>query len=219
VESIRDLPGGMRGRPGSAVPVRSSRSDDFILLAGSAIGALVAPSAEYLDCDWRDQTLRSPRAIYSYGFWKTSGPRRVPVQGTAFPRTTTHGVAFWIDALKRASAASVPRHTLFQYAKGDKKDEPRVSIRARGAPTPIEAAAWIALSPSICHAPQVQASQVPGRRSVRHAGPLRRHRHKALADLVVVARMPGRQEGAPMVRTASRTALHRDKRRGSLGVR
>lgn len=39
---------------------------------------------------------------------------------------------FWIDAFKRASASSVTAIIpYFGYAKGDKKDEPRVSIRAR----------------------------------------------------------------------------------------
>ena len=39
---------------------------------------------------------------------------------------------FWIDAFKRASANSVTAIIpYFSYAKGDKKDEPRVSIRAR----------------------------------------------------------------------------------------
>lgn len=39
---------------------------------------------------------------------------------------------FWIDALKRASAATVTViMPYFSYVKGDKKDEPRVSIRAR----------------------------------------------------------------------------------------
>lgn len=39
---------------------------------------------------------------------------------------------FWIDAFKRASANSVTAIIpYFGYAKGDKKDEPRVSIRAR----------------------------------------------------------------------------------------
>jgi len=39
---------------------------------------------------------------------------------------------FYIDALKRASAASITAVIpFFPYTKGDKKDEPRVSIRAR----------------------------------------------------------------------------------------
>ena len=41
-------------------------------------------------------------------------------------------ILFWMDAFKRASAASVVLvMPYFGYAKGDKKDEPRVSIRAR----------------------------------------------------------------------------------------
>jgi ribose-phosphate pyrophosphokinase len=39
---------------------------------------------------------------------------------------------FWIDAIRRASAQHVTAVIpYFSYAKGDKKDEPRVSIRAR----------------------------------------------------------------------------------------
>ena len=44
---------------------------------------------------------------------------------------------FWMDAFKRSGAkyvtAVIP---YFSYAKGDKKDEPRVSIRARVSPRP-----------------------------------------------------------------------------------
>ncbi len=41
-------------------------------------------------------------------------------------------ILFWADAFKRASAASVTAVIpYFGYAKGDKKDEPRVSLRAR----------------------------------------------------------------------------------------
>ena len=48
---------------------------------------------------------------------------------------------FWIDAFKRSSANSVTAIIpYFSYAKGDKKDEPRVSIRARVCADCIEAA-------------------------------------------------------------------------------
>ena len=41
-------------------------------------------------------------------------------------------ILFWLDAFKRASANSVTAIIpYFGYAKGDKKDEPRVSIRGR----------------------------------------------------------------------------------------
>jgi ribose-phosphate pyrophosphokinase len=64
---------------------------------------------------------------------------------------------FWIDALKRASAASVTAVIpYFAYAKGDKKDEPRVSIRARVCADAIEAAGADRVVTMDLHAPQVQ---------------------------------------------------------------
>ena len=64
------------------------------------------------------------------------------VQSTAFPANDNFmELLFWIDALKRASAESVTAVIpYFSYAKGDKKDEPRVSIRARVCADAIEAA-------------------------------------------------------------------------------
>ena len=64
---------------------------------------------------------------------------------------------FWIDALKRASAqhitAVIP---YFSYAKGDKKDEPRVSIRARVCADAIEAAGADRVLTMDLHSPQIQ---------------------------------------------------------------
>src|SRR6202012_6216153 len=64
---------------------------------------------------------------------------------------------FWIDALKRASATQVTAVIpFFSYAKGDKKDEPRVSIRARVCADAIEAAGVDRVVTLDLHAPQVQ---------------------------------------------------------------
>ena len=64
---------------------------------------------------------------------------------------------FWIDALKRASAESVTAVIpYFSYAKGDKKDEPRVSIRARVCADAIEAAGVDRVVTMDLHAPQLQ---------------------------------------------------------------
>jgi ribose-phosphate pyrophosphokinase len=64
---------------------------------------------------------------------------------------------FWIDAFKRASAASVTvLIPYFSYAKGDKKDEPRVSIRARVCADAIEAAGADRVVTMDLHAPQIQ---------------------------------------------------------------
>jgi ribose-phosphate pyrophosphokinase len=64
---------------------------------------------------------------------------------------------FWIDALKRASAAQVTAVSpYFSYAKGDKKDEPRVSIRARVCADAIEAAGADRVLTMDLHSPQIQ---------------------------------------------------------------
>ncbi len=64
---------------------------------------------------------------------------------------------FWIDAFKRASADSVTAIIpYFSYAKGDKKDEPRVSIRARVCAESIELAGADRVITMDLHSPQVQ---------------------------------------------------------------
>jgi ribose-phosphate pyrophosphokinase len=80
------------------------------------------------------------------------------VQGTAFPANDNFmELLFWIDALKRASAASVTAVIpYFSYAKGDKKDEPRVSIRARVCADAIQCAGADRVVTLDLHAPQVQ---------------------------------------------------------------
>ena len=66
-------------------------------------------------------------------------------------------ILFWMDAFKRASAN---RCTLimpyFGYAKGDKKDEPRVSIRARVCADCMELAGCDHFVTMDLHAPQIQ---------------------------------------------------------------
>ncbi len=64
---------------------------------------------------------------------------------------------FWIDAFKRASATQVTAVIpYFSYAKGDKKDEPRVSIRARVCADCIEAAGADRVLTMDLHSPQIQ---------------------------------------------------------------
>jgi ribose-phosphate pyrophosphokinase len=80
------------------------------------------------------------------------------VQSTVFPANDHFmELLFWIDALKRASAASVTAVVpYFSYAKGDKKDEPRVSIRARVCADAIEVAGADRVVTMDLHAPQIQ---------------------------------------------------------------
>ncbi len=64
---------------------------------------------------------------------------------------------FWVDAAKRASAAQVTAVIpYFSYAKGDKKDEPRVSIRARACADCLEAVGVDRVLTIDLHAPQIQ---------------------------------------------------------------
>jgi ribose-phosphate pyrophosphokinase len=80
------------------------------------------------------------------------------VQSTVFPTNDNFmELLFWVDALKRASAESVTVvMPYFSYAKGDKKDEPRVSIRGRVCADAIAAAGADRVVTLDLHAPQIQ---------------------------------------------------------------
>ena len=86
------------------------------------------------------------------------GRRVFIVQSTVFPANDHFmELLFWIDAFKRASAESVTVvMPYFSYAKGDKKDEPRVSIRARVCADCIEAAGADRVVTIDLHAAQIQ---------------------------------------------------------------
>ncbi|MEZ6068617.1 MAG: ribose-phosphate diphosphokinase [Planctomycetaceae bacterium] len=80
------------------------------------------------------------------------------IQGTHHPVNDNFmELLFWIDALKRASAGNVTAVIpFFSYAKGDKKDEPRVSIRARVCADALEAAGADRCLMMDLHSPQIQ---------------------------------------------------------------
>src|SRR5215472_6879518 len=86
------------------------------------------------------------------------GRRIYVVQSTVFPANDHFmELLFWIDAFKRASAASVTVIIpYFSYAKGDKKDEPRVSIRARVCADAVQVAGADRIVTIDLHAPQIQ---------------------------------------------------------------
>ena len=135
-------------------------SEDFILLTGSASKKLGLAIAEYLDCELgASETLRfSEGNLFVRVLENVRGRDVFLVQGTGFPANDNFmELLFWVDALKRASAASVTAVIpYFSYAKGDKKDEPRVSIRARVCADAIEAAGVDRIVTLDLHAPQVQ---------------------------------------------------------------
>jgi ribose-phosphate pyrophosphokinase len=80
------------------------------------------------------------------------------VQSTVFPASdNVLELLFWLDACRRASAASVTAIVpYFSYGKGDKKDEPRVSIRGRVIADAMEAAGADRVVTMDLHAPQIQ---------------------------------------------------------------
>src|SRR5262245_25038455 len=80
------------------------------------------------------------------------------VQGTEYPVNDNFmELLFWIDAFRRASATQVTAVIpFFSYAKGDKKDEPRVSIRARVCADAIETAGCDRVLTMDLHSPQIQ---------------------------------------------------------------
>lgn len=80
------------------------------------------------------------------------------IQGVCFPVDKNFmELLFWVDALKLASASKVTAVIpFFSYAKGDKKDEPRVSIRARVCADALEAAGIDRVLVMDLHSPQIQ---------------------------------------------------------------
>jgi ribose-phosphate pyrophosphokinase len=134
--------------------------DDFLLFAGSASRRLGQAIADYLGISLgASETLRfSEGNLFVRVLENVRGRDVFLVQGTAFPANDNFiELLFSIDALKRASASSVTAVIpYFSYAKGDKKDEPRVSIRARVCADAIEAAGVDRVVTLDLHAPQVQ---------------------------------------------------------------
>jgi len=118
--------------------------DEFLLFAGSGSRRLGHQIAAYLGCPLgRSEVLRFQEgSLFVRVLENVRGRDVFLIQGTSFPVNDNFvELLFWIDAFKRASATSVTVVIpYFSYAKGDKKDEPRVSIRARVCADAIEAA-------------------------------------------------------------------------------
>lgn len=171
-------------------------SDDFLVFAGSASRQLGTAVAEYLGKPLgQSETLRfSDGNLFVRVLENVRGRDTYIIQGTAFPANDNFmELLFWLDALKRASASSITAVIpYFTYAKGDKKDEPRVSIRARVCADAIEAAGADRVVTMDLHAPQVQGFfRLPV--DDLHALPVLADviAAKDLGELVVVAPDPG----------------------------
>jgi ribose-phosphate pyrophosphokinase len=134
--------------------------EELLLFAGSASQKLGGAIADYLGCPLgAGETLKfSEGNLFVRVLENVRGRDVYVVQATGFPANDNFmELLFWVDAFKRASAASVTAvMPYFSYAKGDKKDEPRVSIRARVCADAIEAAGVDRVITLDLHAPQVQ---------------------------------------------------------------
>ena len=139
---------------------------------------------------------------------------------------------FWIDAFKRASATQVTAVIpFFSYAKGDKKDEPRVSIRARVCADCIEAAGADRVLTMDLHSPQIQGFfKIPVDHLYAMPVLVDYFRKKEIPDLVVASpdvgfgkqayqfaemmQAPGRlrQQDPPRPRREGRDARHHRRR-------
>ena len=133
---------------------------DLAVLAGSANPQLSAAIAEKLGA----RLVPSEAHVFSEGnvfvriLENVRGRDAFIIQGVQHPVNDNFvELLFWIDALKRASAQQVTAVIpFFSYAKGDKKDEPRVSIRARVCADALEAAGADRVLTMDLHSPQIQ---------------------------------------------------------------
>lgn len=139
---------------------RQQRKDDIRLFAGSTGRVFAQKMCDYLDIQLGD----SETLTFSDGniFVRVNQPIRnedvylVQPMGVS-PNEEFVETLFWIDAFKRASAKTVTViMPYFSYAKGDKKDEPRVSIRARVCAESMELAGADRVVTMELHSPQVQ---------------------------------------------------------------
>src|SRR5215216_7451513 len=135
-------------------------ADDVLIFGGSGSPKLTLKICEYLHVQpgAREVLRFSEGNLFVRVQENVRGRRVYLVQSTVFPANDHFmELLFWIDALKRASAASVTAVIpYFSYGKGDKKDEPRVSIRARVCADAIEAAGADRVVTMDLHAAQIQ---------------------------------------------------------------
>ena len=136
------------------------KADEMMVFAGSGSPGLTARICNYLQIKpGRNETLRFSEGNTFVRILENVRGRQVYlVQSTVFPTNDNFmELLFWIDAFKRASADSVTVIIpYFSYAKGDKKDEPRVSIRGRVCADAIEMAGATRVVAMDLHSPQIQ---------------------------------------------------------------
>ena len=134
--------------------------DEMMVFSGSGSRKLTARICDYLRIpQGKNETLHfSDGNTFVRILENVRGRRVYLVQSTVFPTNDNFmELLFWIDAFKRAGTETVTVIIpYFSYAKGDKKDEPRVSIRGRVCADAIEASGADRVVTMDLHAPQIQ---------------------------------------------------------------
>ncbi|MEX2210872.1 MAG: ribose-phosphate pyrophosphokinase [Gaiellaceae bacterium] len=134
--------------------------DDPVVIAGSGSPRLAAAICAELGIEPAAAETRrfGEGTLFVRVLENIRGRHVFVVQSTVFPTNdNVMELLFWLDACSRASAASVTAVVpYFSYGKGDKKDEPRVSIRARVIADAMEAAGAGRVVTMDLHAPQIQ---------------------------------------------------------------
>ncbi|GAA0333402.1 ribose-phosphate pyrophosphokinase [Actinoallomurus spadix] len=143
-----------------AMRVTGTEFEELLVFGGSGSPRLTAAICDHLGIKpGRGEVIRfSDGNLFVKVNQNVRGRHVHLVQSSVFPANDNFmELLFWIDAFKRASAASVTvLMPYFSYAKADKKDEPRVSIRARVCAQSIEAAGADRVVTMDLHAPQIQ---------------------------------------------------------------
>lgn len=166
--------------------------DEMLIFAGSASPKLTRNICDYLDVPLgAGEVLRfSEGNLFVRILENVRGRRVYLVQSTAFPTNDNFmELLFWIDAFKRASADQVTVVLpYFSYAKGDKKDEPRVSIRARVCADAIEVTGADRVVTMDLHAPQIAGFfRIPADDLYGMSVLCEAIRSRELSDLIVVS--------------------------------
>src|SRR5690349_11715349 len=166
--------------------------DELVVFGGSGSPKLTARICEYLQvpCGRGDVIRYADGYLFVRVKENVRGRSVYIVQSTAHPANDNFmELLFWIDAFHRASAASITVIVpYFSYQKGDKKDEPRVSIRARVCADCIEAAGADRVVTLDLHSPQIQGFfKIPVDHLYAMPVLVEYFRSKRIADLVVAA--------------------------------
>lgn len=135
-------------------------SEDIMIFAGSASTKLTQSICRYLEVPVRESRCWN----FSDGNTFVRVGESVRGRNVFIIQSTINStndkfmeLLFWIDAFKRASAASVTAVIpYFSYGKGDKKDEPRVPIRARVCADTLEVVGCDRVVSMDLHSPQIQ---------------------------------------------------------------